>query len=325
MTQPPMKTDALDRLQEDTLGYFLKEANRANGMVPDNTRTGAHASIAAIGFALTAYVIGVERGFMTRRDAIERTLTTLRFFWNSPQGEDPDATGHRGFYYHFLHMDTGRRAWESELSTIDSAFLLAGMLAAGTYFDGANPEEREVRTLADQLYRRADWQWAQNAGRTVTHGWKPETGFIQYRWEGYSEALILYRAAVGRGRRPSAHSCHSRCAGRTRDEGYLGTEEFVERGQRGGEPTDQNIDCRLGGRAQHSILLDRVAERSRLLCSGRRSPRRIAKDNAVSQVIEGGPPEDGAARRQPDADRAGPGHLARRLRPFTGGARSGWA
>jgi hypothetical protein len=191
-TQAPMKTDALDRLQEDTLGYFLKEANRANGMVPDNTRMGAHASITAIGFALTAYVIGVERGFMTRRDAIERTLTTLRFFWNSPQGEDADATGHRGFYYHFLHMDTGRRAWESELSTIDSAFLLAGMLATGTYFNGANPEEREVRALADQLYRRADWQWAQNGGCTVTHGWKPETGFIQYRWEGYTEALILY-------------------------------------------------------------------------------------------------------------------------------------
>jgi hypothetical protein len=169
-TQAPMKTDALDRLQEDTLGYFLKEANRANGMVPDNTRMGAHASITAIGFALTAYVIGVERGFMTRRDAIERTLTTLRFFWNSPQGEDPDATGHRGFYYHFLHMDTGRRAWESELSTIDSAFLLAGMLATGTYFNGANPEEREIRALADQLYGRADWQWAQNGGRTVTHG-----------------------------------------------------------------------------------------------------------------------------------------------------------
>jgi hypothetical protein len=192
MTQQPMKTDALDRLQEDTLAYFLKETNRANGMVPDSTRPGAHASITAIGFALTAYVIGVERGFMTRREAADRTLTTLRFFWNSPQGEEPDATGHRGFYYHFLHMDTGRRAWESELSTIDSTFLLAGMLSAAVYFDGAAPEEREIRTLADQHYRRADWQWAQNGGDTVTHGWRPETGFIPYRCEGYNESLILY-------------------------------------------------------------------------------------------------------------------------------------
>jgi hypothetical protein len=192
MTQPPMTPDALDRLQEDTLGYFLKETNRANGMVPDSTRPGAPASITAIGFALTAYVIGVERGFMTRREAVDRTLTTMRFFWNSPQGEESEATGHRGFYYHFLHMDTGRRAWESELSTIDSTFLLAGMLSAAEYFDGGAREEREIRTLADQLYRRADWQWAQDGGDTVTHGWRPETGFIPYRWEGYNEALILY-------------------------------------------------------------------------------------------------------------------------------------
>src|SRR4029453_16354448 len=137
---------------------------------PDNTRTGAHASIAAIGFALTAYVIGVERGFMTRRDAIERTLTTLRFFWNSPQGEGPDATGHRGFYYHFLYMDTGRRAWESELSTIDSTFLLAGILASAAYFDGDAPDESEIRSLAEELYARADWPRALNAGETVSMG-----------------------------------------------------------------------------------------------------------------------------------------------------------
>ncbi len=197
MTDPPMSEVSLERLQKDTFSYFLKEANRANGMVPDNTRPGAHASIAAIGFALTAYLIGVERGFVTRREAIERTLTTLRFFWNSPQGEEPDATGHRGFYYHFLHMDTGRRAWESELSTIDSTFLLAGMLSSAMYFDGDDPAELEIRTLADALYRRADWQWAQNGGDTVTHGWKPETGFIPYRWEGYSEALILYVLGLG--------------------------------------------------------------------------------------------------------------------------------
>lgn len=192
MSQAPMNEETLDKLQRDTFGYFLKETNRANGMVPDNTRQGAHASIAAIGFALTAYTIGVERSFITRGEAIERTLTTLRFFWNSPQGEETDATGYKGFYYHFLYMETGRRAWESELSTIDSAFLLAGALTAAAYFDGETPEEREIRELAEALYQRADWQWAQNDGATVTHGWKPETGFIEYRWEGYSEALILY-------------------------------------------------------------------------------------------------------------------------------------
>ena len=96
----------LNKLQRHTFGYFLKESNRANGMVPDNTRKDAHASIAAIGFALTAYTIGVERGFITRSEAIKRTLTTLRFFRESEQSEDADATGYKGFYYHFLHMDT---------------------------------------------------------------------------------------------------------------------------------------------------------------------------------------------------------------------------
>lgn len=188
--------ELLDKLQRDTFEYFLKESNRANGMVPDNTRTSSHASIAPIGFALTAYTIGVERGFITRAEAIERTLTTLRFFRDSEQSEEPDATGYKGFYYHFLYMDTGRRAWESELSTIDSAFLLAGMLASAAYFDSDAPEEREIRSLADELYARADWRWALNAGDTVSMGWKPECGFLPYRWEGYNEALILYVLAL---------------------------------------------------------------------------------------------------------------------------------
>lgn len=188
---------ALDKLQRDTFRYFLKESNRANGLVPDNTRPDAPASIAAIGFALTAYTVGVERGFVTRQEAIDRTLTTLRFFRDSPHGTERDATGHKGFYYHFLHMDSGRRAWESELSTIDSTFLLAGALSSAMYFDRDTPDENEIRALADELYRRADWRWAQNGEPTVTHGWKPETGFLPYRWEGYSEALLLYVLGLG--------------------------------------------------------------------------------------------------------------------------------
>ncbi len=196
VSQAPMAEAMLDRLQRDTFGYFLKETNRANGMVPDNTRRGAHASITAIGFGLTALTIGVERGFLTRAEAIERTLTTLRFFRESEQSEAPDATGYKGFYYHFLHMDSGRRAWECELSTIDSTFLLVGALTAGAYFDGNAAEENEIRSLAEELYARADWEWALNAGQTVSMGWKPESGFLPYRWEGYNEALILYLLAL---------------------------------------------------------------------------------------------------------------------------------
>ena len=189
-------------LQKSTFGYFVKETNPENGMVPDSTKEGAAASIAAIGFALTAYPVGVEREYCTRGEAIQRVLTTLRFFWNSPQGKEPDATGYRGFYYHFLEMKTGRRASGSEVSTIDTAFLIAGALSAGQYFNRDTPQEREIRTLADALYARVDWQWAQDGQLKVSHGWSPEKGFLKHWWEGYSEALILYTLGLGSPTRP---------------------------------------------------------------------------------------------------------------------------
>jgi hypothetical protein len=192
-TRPePLSGHKLEELQRLTFDYFLKETNPENGLVPDSTRQGASSSIAPTGFALAAYPVGVERGFITRSDAIERTLKTLRFFWNSPQGPEPDATGYKGFYYHFLDVKTGGRALNCELSTIDSAYVIAGALTAAEYFNGDTTDEREIRSLAESLYKRADWQWAQNGEDTVTHGWTPEDGFIKYRWEGYCEALILY-------------------------------------------------------------------------------------------------------------------------------------
>jgi len=198
MSSGKLTVDAeLEKLQRETFGYFLHETNPANGLVIDKTAAGWPASIAATGLALACYPVSVERGFMLRAAAVERTLATLRFFWNSSQGPEPDATGYRGFYYHFLDMQTGRRAWQCELSTVDSAFLLAGALTAGIYFDASTADENEIRTLADALYRRADWQWAQNQGATVTHGWMPESGFLKYRWEGYDEALLLYVMGLG--------------------------------------------------------------------------------------------------------------------------------
>ena len=198
MSTVKLSIDAeLEKLQRDSFGYFLHEANPANGLVIDKTAPDWPASIAATGLALACYPVGVKRGFMARAAAVERTLTTLRFFWNSHQGPEPDSTGYKGFYYHFLDMQTGRRAWQCELSTVDSAFLLAGALTAGIYFDADSPDEHEIRALADALYRRADWQWAQNQDATVTHGWKPESGFLKYRWEGYDEAMLLYMLGLG--------------------------------------------------------------------------------------------------------------------------------
>ena len=190
-------TDELDKLQRDTFDYFLKETNPLNGLVIDKTAEDWPSSIAATGLALACYPVSVERGFMLRDAAVERTLTTLRFFWNSPQGPEPDATGYKGFYYHFLDMQTGRRVWQCELSTVDSAFLLAGALTAGIYFDASTEDELEIRTLSESLYLRADWQWAQNQGTTLTHGWRPESGFLKYRWEGYDEAMLLYMLGLG--------------------------------------------------------------------------------------------------------------------------------
>ncbi len=193
-----LTTDAeLETLQRESFHYFLYEANPNNGLILDKTAENWPASIAATGVALASYPIAVERNFMSREDAIERTLRTLRFFWNSPQGPESDATGYKGFYYHFLDMITGRRAWLCELSTVDTTFLLAGILTASQYFDRNSVEEQEIRSLAESLYSRVDWQWAQNGGNAVTHGWKPESGFLPYSWEGYDEAMLLYILGLG--------------------------------------------------------------------------------------------------------------------------------
>ena len=196
-TNDPAVDAELESLQDETFRYFLLWTNPQNGLVRDKTAPDWPASIAATGLALTAYPVAVERGFITRAAAIETVLATLRFFWNSRQGPEPDATGYHRFYYHFLDMRTGRRAWQCELSMADSTILLAGALTAGVYFDADTTEEDEIRALVDGLYRRADWSWAQNGGATVTHGWKPESGFLKYRWEGYDEALVLYILGLG--------------------------------------------------------------------------------------------------------------------------------
>jgi hypothetical protein len=176
--QASLRDEALEKLQHDTFKYFLNQTNPANGLVTDNTRRDSPCSIAAVGLALTTYPVGVERKFIRRDEAVKRVLATLRFFRNSPQSTEPDATGYKGFYYHFLDMQTGRRVWKSELSTIDTTYLLAGALTCALYFDRETKEEREIRALGEELFLRADWRWALNKGLTVAHAWKPERGFL---------------------------------------------------------------------------------------------------------------------------------------------------
>ncbi len=196
MNTKQLSDDALVKLQRDTFGYFIHETNPHNGLVPDSTRQGSHSSIAAVGLGLAGYPIGVKNNFISREEAVKRVLTTLRFFWNSAQGTEPDATGYKGFYYHFLHMEDGRRAWECEISTIDTTILITGALSCATYFDRDTEEEVELRQLADDMYRRLDWHWALNPNGKISMGWQPECGFFPYTWEGYNEAILLHVLAL---------------------------------------------------------------------------------------------------------------------------------
>jgi len=194
MTRPASHAgdDPLDRIQRAAFGYFLEHVNPLNGLVADTSRVAAPASIAVVGFALTCYPIGVERGWMSRTEAASLTLTTLEFFWASKQNREPLATGYKGFFYHFLDMLTGQRVWQSELSTIDTTLLLAGMLVAGVYFDQDNETETEIRILAEALYHRVDWLWVCKDAMPPRLGWKPNSGFLRHRWTGYDEATLLY-------------------------------------------------------------------------------------------------------------------------------------
>ena len=184
-------------LEERTFRFFWDTANPKNGLVPDRYPTPSFSSVAAIGFGLTSYPIGVERGYVTRQEARKRVLTTLRFLYNAPQGPHQyGMSGYKGFFYHFLDMKTGERFDDSELSTVDTALLLAGALFCQTYFDGAHPEEAEIRRLVDQLYRRIDWRWAQPRAPAISLGWSPEEGFLEYDWRGYNEAMLVYVLAL---------------------------------------------------------------------------------------------------------------------------------
>ena len=204
---PPTPLDSavaaafLDTVETRTFHYFWDLTNTSNGLTPDRSPTPSFSSIAAVGFALTAYPIGVERGYITRADAGQRVVTTLRFFWTAPQDSAASgSTGYHGFFYHFLDMNTGTRFQQVELSTIDTALLLAGILTCQSYFDGTDAVEIEIRGLADSIYRRTDWQWAAPRAPLVAMGWHPdgpERGFLGYDWRGYNEAMILYILALG--------------------------------------------------------------------------------------------------------------------------------
>lgn len=191
-------TALVDDLQRRTFQFFWDTTNTTNGLAHDRWPTKSFASIAAVGFALTAYGVGVSRGWVTRADARMRTLTTLEFFATAPQGPAARGmSGHKGFFYHFLDMEKGQRFDRTELSTIDTALLMGGVLFAQGFFDGDDADEKRIRALADQLYAAIDWTWIRPRAPFISMGWHPETGFIPSDWDIYNEALLLHILALG--------------------------------------------------------------------------------------------------------------------------------
>ncbi|MFU8860138.1 MAG: glucoamylase family protein [Cyclonatronaceae bacterium] len=188
----------INDLKYRTFTYFWETADTSTWQTNDRYPTRSFSSIAATGFAIPVYITGIHNGFITRKQGSDRVLNVLEWLWQSPQGDDRSGTsGYRGFYYHFLNYGTGTRYKQVELSTIDTALLMAGILTAQSYFDADSPVENKIRDLADNLYRRVDWVWAMNDNPTISMGWYPESGFISSQWKGYDESMILLILALG--------------------------------------------------------------------------------------------------------------------------------
>jgi hypothetical protein len=189
----------LDSLSHHTFNYFWELADSTTAQIPDRWPSKSFSSIAATGFGITTYLIGVERGYITRTQAADRVLKTIRFLNGLPKGDSTEGiAGYKGFFYHFIDMKTGLRFQQVELSTIDTGLLMAGILSAQTYFDKDTAIENEIRTIADAMYRAVEWEWAMTDDRTMSMGWHPEKGFIEKaQWNGYNEAMILYILALG--------------------------------------------------------------------------------------------------------------------------------
>jgi hypothetical protein len=186
----------LEDFSRRTFSFFWEQADPTTGIIRDRSKTdGSPASetareigsIAAVGFGLSGLCIAAERGWQPRAQAIDRAETTLRWFAERMPQE-------HGWFYHFVNLRTGARAWQSELSSIDSALLLAGVLTVRQCF----ADDREVVQFADAIYRRVDFQWMLAGDPSLlSHGWKPESGFLPSRWDHYCELMILYLLAIG--------------------------------------------------------------------------------------------------------------------------------
>jgi hypothetical protein len=187
----PEDDQFLDALERLNFKYFWEQANPQNGLIKDRCNVLANdsttvASIAAVGFGLTALCIGQKRGFVPLTEARDRALVTLRFLWKK-------MPTHRGFFYHFADLNTGERVWDSEVSSVDTAILLCGVLTCRQHFE----EHSEISLLAYEIFNRVDWTWLSEDTSLLPHGWTPEIGFLPYRWDYYSELMMMYLLGLG--------------------------------------------------------------------------------------------------------------------------------
>lgn len=197
--------DFLEYLQHLAFDYFWYEAGPTNGLVRDRSEPFSPVSIAATGFGLTGIGIAIDHGWITRAAGRDRALAVLQTLWSNPQGTSATGmSGYRGWFYHMLDPNTGLRFGNSELSSIDTALLLGGVLYVKQYFNGADTNEVTVRNLAGALYQRVDWQWMANGQNALAMGWFPESGFINNNWIGYNEAMLLYVLGLGAATNPLA-------------------------------------------------------------------------------------------------------------------------
>jgi hypothetical protein len=188
----------LDDVERRGFHFFWDLADPQTLLIPDRAPTPSFSSIAAVGFGLTAYGIGAERGYVPRAQAAARTLATLRSLLAMKQGpEARGVSGYKGFFYHFLDMKTAERFKTVELSTVDTSLLMAGVLFAQSYFDRNDATESAIRATAEELYGRVDWPWEQARRPAISMGWTPEEGFHTYDWRGYNEAMIVVLLALG--------------------------------------------------------------------------------------------------------------------------------
>ncbi|HYE47029.1 MAG TPA: glucoamylase family protein [Caulobacter sp.] len=186
------------QIQARTFAGLAAATSRGSGLTADRWPTPSACSIAAVGFALSCWTVGVSRGWMSRAHGVALTARALRTLVEAPQGDAAEGvSGTRGWFYHFLNMDTGLRAGTCELSTIDTALLLAGALTSARFFDAEAADEADIRQLAATMLARVDWAFALRPSGRFALGWTPEAGFIPYEWVGYNEAMILYILGLG--------------------------------------------------------------------------------------------------------------------------------